>query len=378
MQKQVSKIEKKLGDQGYVNQNCWLAKNANYPPSRRCQYCESEFRNCLFERYLIMTIILVSTILIGTYIFDKNISKSLIFSIFTLVIAYGYFFNISTQKMIESHFQEKKAKDAFKDLSGNLQKKVEDQTKDIKKSYEIEKGAKEELESLAQSKDQFMMTIQHHLRTPLTVMKGCVELILNGSCGKQNKKTMEVILRFKKSTDNLIKMVNEFLDITQFEVGRQVINKKAGVGVATIIKDILDELKPEALKKQIYLDLESKDDFVINADSEKIKAALYNIVDNAVKYTQKGGVKVKLETASPSGVRIILQDTGIGMNKGDIDNLFDQVFERGEGAQKAFATGRGIGLFISKQIVKAHGGKIWAESGGEGKGSVFYVELPMG
>jgi len=373
----VTKPEKKLGDSGYVNQNCWLAKNVNYPPSKRCQYCESKFRNCLFERYLIITLILVSVILIGSYLFEKNISRSLIFSIFALVITYGYFFNKTTQKMIESHFEEKKAKDAFIDLSGNLQKKVDDQTKDIKKSYEIEKTAKEELESLGQSKDQFMMTIQHHLRTPLTVMKGCIDLILDGSCGKQNKKTMEVIARFKKSTDNLIKMVNEFLDITQFEMGRQVINKKTGVSIISILEDILEELKPEALKKEIYLEMENKDDFIINADSEKIKAALYNIIDNAVKYTQKGGVKVKLEAGDSLSARVILQDTGIGMNKDDINSLFNQIFERGQEAQKAFATGRGMGLFISKQIIKAHGGKIWAESRGEGKGSTFYVELPI-
>ena len=372
-----TKKEKKLGDAGYVNQNCWLASTINYPPAKRCQYCQSKLRNCLFEKYLIMTLVLVSLVLLVAYFMDGGISKALIFSIFAIVLCYGYFFNKSTESMITANFEESRAKDAFKDLSGNLQKKVDDQTKDIKKSYEIEKTAKEELESLGQSKDQFMMTIQHHLRTPLTVMKGCIDLILDGSCGKQNKKTMEVIARFKKSTDNLIKMVNEFLDITQFEMGRQVINKKTGVSIISILEDILEELKPEALKKEIYLEMENKDDFIINADSEKIKAALYNIIDNAVKYTQKGGVKVKLEAGDSLSARVILQDTGIGMNKDDINSLFNQIFERGQEAQKAFATGRGMGLFISKQIIKAHGGKIWAESRGEGKGSTFYVELPI-
>ncbi|MCX6721348.1 MAG: HAMP domain-containing sensor histidine kinase [Candidatus Staskawiczbacteria bacterium] len=368
---------KKLGDAGYVNQNCWLARNLNYPPTKHCQYCQLKLRNCLFERYMIVTLVLVCFIVIASYIIDGSVSRSLIFAIFAIFITYGYFFDRSTQKMIEANFEEKKAKDAFKDLNSDLQQKVDDQTKDIKKAFELEKGAKEELESLSQSKDQFLMTIQHHLRTPLTVMKGCVEMLAEGECGKQSKKTAEVISRFGKSTDKLIKMVNEFLDITQFQVGKQVIALRPGVNINIMLSDILDELNPEAIRKGIYLQLNSPSNFNVKADAEKLKAALYNIIDNAVKYTPTGGVKIKVRLNNSSDLLIISEDTGIGIKKEILNNLFSQIFERSDQAKNVFATGRGMGLYISSQIIRAHGGKIWAESEGEGKGSRFFIELPM-
>jgi hypothetical protein len=132
MESQNDKTKIKIGESGYVNKNCWLARDLGYPPSRRCEYCESKFKNCLFEQYLVITLILVGVLLFVSYFFEQNISKSLIVSLFVLVITYGYFFNKSTEKIIIANFKEKKAKIAFKDLNNNLQQKVDEQTKEIK------------------------------------------------------------------------------------------------------------------------------------------------------------------------------------------------------------------------------------------------------
>jgi signal transduction histidine kinase len=115
----------------------------------------------------------------------------------------------------------------------------------------------------------------------------------------------------------------------------------------------------------------------IKADQEKLKVALANIIDNAVKYTSKGGVLVKTETAD-SKVLISVKDTGMGIPKEEQKYLFDRTFERGKGAKQANATGKGIGLYITYHIIKAHDGKIWVESEGKGKGATFYIELPTG
>ena len=111
---------------------------------------------------------------------------------------------------------------------------------------------------------------------------------------------------------------------------------------------------------------------------KKLKAALYNIFDNAIKYTQKGGVgiTINLNSQTPKTLLITVKDTGIGMTKERMQKLFNSTFERGEQARKEFVTGRGIGLYIASQIVKAHKGRVWAESEGEGKGSTFYIERP--
>lgn len=247
----------------------------------------------------------------------------------------------------------------------------------VEKAYELEKKANEELEILDKSKNQFLLAIQHHLRTPLTAMMGYSDLILSGAYGKQTKATKEVVGKILTSTKNLIKMANEFLDITQFQMGKSVVSLKSGVNVMQILEEITTELKFETDKKGIFLKLKSVKNLPeINADREKLKAAIYNIIDNAIKYTTEGEVSIKCQING--NLKIIIEDTGIGISKENLDNMFGKTFERGDTAKKTFINGRGIGLFITKQIISAHNGKIWAESAGEGKGSTFYIELPTG
>ncbi|KKP32901.1 MAG: hypothetical protein A2312_00930 [Candidatus Staskawiczbacteria bacterium RIFOXYB2_FULL_32_9] len=264
------------------------------------------------------------------------------------------------------------------DLSLNLQQKVDEQTKELREAYQTEKKAREELEKLNQTKNQFLLAIQHHLRTPLTSMRWNSEILLKQ---KQTKKAKEITSNFKKSTENLIKMVNEFLDITQFQMGKEVINPKPGVNIVPIFREMLIDLEPEIKSKKInvHLDIENNNKNYVNyeiiADREKLKLALFNILDNAIKYTVKGHISIKLKSFEKF-ITIVIEDTGIGMSKETIDNLFLKIFERSQEAQKTFVTGRGIGLFISGQIIKAHKGKIIAKSQGEGKGATFHIELP--
>jgi len=259
-----------------------------------------------------------------------------------------------------------------------LQKKVDEQTEEIRRAYEVEKKARKELERLDKAKSQFMLATQHHLRTPLTSMQGYLDLILQGSFGKIiNKKVKEKLARFRTSTKNLINIVEEILNISQFQLGRKVVSFESNVPIEPILEEIISELMPEAEKKGIYLKLEKPEKLPkIKADAPKLKMAIFNIIDNAIKYTEKGGVTVKLEVTD-SNLRILTKDTGIGIGKEQVKNLFDKLFERGEKAQKLFTTGRGIGLFIASKIIQAHHGKIWAESEGPGKGSTFYIELPI-
>lgn len=252
---------------------------------------------------------------------------------------------------------------------------MEKMAEDIQKAYEVEKKAKEELQRLDEAKTQFTMATQHHLRTPLTSMRGYIDLIKGGTYGDIPPKLVEPIDKFEVSTKRLIKIVNEFLDISQFQLGKQVVSLKPNVKVEPIIKEIIEELKYEVDTKKLYLILEQPDKVhEIKADEEKLKVALFNLVDNAIKYTQKGGVRITITDGDE--VEIKIKDTGLGIAKEDISKLFGRTFERGKEAKKVFTTGRGIGLYITSEIIKAHNGKIWAESDGVGMGSTFHVELP--
>jgi PAS domain S-box-containing protein len=274
--------------------------------------------------------------------------------------------------------KRKELEDELSEYAKNLQQKVDEQTKEIKEAYELEKKAKEELELLDKTKNQFLLTVQHHLRSPLSSMMGYSDLLRKNKFGKLPKEMLKVINMFQSSTASLIKIVNDFLDVTQFQLGKKQIILKPNVKVRTILEEIIKELKINAESKGIYLKFKKpKETYAIRADKEKLKLALFNIIDNAIKYTQDGGVNVEIMMKN-NCVRVVVSDTGIGMPEENIVGLFDRIFERSEEAQKNFATGRGIGLYIASQIIKAHNGNIWVESKGVGEGTVFYIEIPIG
>ena len=263
----------------------------------------------------------------------------------------------------------------LEDLTKNLQKKVDEQTVEIRKAYEVEKKAHEELKKLDIAKDQFILITQHHLRTPLTVMKGFLAVILK-SKNKFEPKVIDYIKKISASTDRLAQIVNEFLDIAQFQVGKGFLKIKA-VNLYNLIKEITDELSLEMKKKKLFLKVSPEPENwpLVLVDSEKFKPAIFNIIDNAIKYTQEGGITIVVEKQN-SKVLLSIQDTGIGLEPNELKHLFSDVFERGEEAKRAFPAGRGIGLYVTNSIIKAHEGRIWAESEGRNKGTKFYLELP--
>ena len=258
-------------------------------------------------------------------------------------------------------------------------KKIEAMAEDVKRAYELEKQAREELQRIGEAKSQFIMATQHHLRTPLTALKGYLSMVLDGDFGKINKTVKEKLGFCFESTNRLIKLVNEFLDISKLQLGRDILDIKEA-SITELLRDVIVEVKPEADKKNIYLTLTLPEGNIplAMADSVKLREALYNLIDNAVKYTEKGGVKVNLRADSKKGKNVLfitVTDTGIGMTEEETKEVFGRQFERGKEAKKVYALGRGIGLYIAASIIKAHKGKIWAESPGQGKGSAFHVEL---
>lgn len=246
----------------------------------------------------------------------------------------------------------------------------------LQDSLAVEKQAKEELEKLDKIKNQFLAQTQHDLRTPLGIIRNYCDLLIDGTFGKQPKKAEDVIKRIQVVAENKIKDVNNFLDTTQFQLGKKVVSLKPGVELNPILNEIMRDLEFQAKAKKIYLTLKKPhESLVIEADREKLKAALFNIIDNSIKYTLQGGVAV--EVSDGESIKIIVKDTGIGIKKEKIATLFDTAFERSEEAKKASPTGKGIGLYLSSQIIKAHNGKVWVESQGDGKGSTFHIELPV-
>jgi len=255
---------------------------------------------------------------------------------------------------------------------------IEVLNKELARAFAIEKKANDELEKLDEYKNDFLRQTQHDLRKPLGIIKDYCDLLLQGMFGKIPKTAAVKIENMQTVAQEKIKDINNFLNTAKMksEGLEGVVSLVPGVEVLPMLEEIVNVLKGEAEKNKIYLKLEkSRQKFFIKADREKLKSVLFNVVDNAVKYTKKGGVDIKLEDEE-SKVRIIVADTGIGISEEEMKTIFTAQFKRSKEAE-SMAKGSGVGLSNTADMIKLHNGIIRAVSPGKGKGSTFYIELPI-
>lgn len=247
--------------------------------------------------------------------------------------------------------------------------KIQNLAKDLKKTNI-------EIAKLSKSKTEFLSIASHQLRTPLTAIKGYISLILEGTYGKLNSKTAEVLDRVYKSNERLIGLINNLLNISRIESGKIKLNPE-NLKIEDVILDIIKELEIEAKERNLYLSWDSPQtpSPQIYADKEKIREVIFNIIDNAIKYTKKGGIKISRKVID-NYLWLEITDTGAGMTQEEISGIFKS-FSRGETGKKIWTDGSGLGLYVAKKFVEMQGGKIWAESQGRGKGSTFNIELPI-
>jgi signal transduction histidine kinase len=273
----------------------------------------------------------------------------------------------------------------LKDLNENLQEKVDEQTKEIKRAYEVEKKARQDLAELDESKTQFILATEHHLRTPLTIVKGYVGTLLEKKSSSLDEESKSFLTKANDATVRITDLVNELLEISQMEVGKSIL-KLESVNIKDLIMNVMNGFKFDIDVKQIktvFSFSESPEENTLNLNKEKIVEAFSNIVSNAVKYNKMAGEirvagKIITNENNQKIYQLTVEDQGIGVKPENISKIFTQYFERGAEARKVYATGRGIGLVITKNIIKAHKGTIRVESEGEGKGSKFIIELPIG
>lgn len=265
--------------------------------------------------------------------------------------------------------QNAKLYDQVHDLSENLQEKVDEQIQELRKAYE-------ELKKLDQAKSEFISIASHQLRTPLTTIKGYISMILEKSYGQMSRKIKKPLENINVSNERLIKLVNDLLSVSRIEAGKIELDL-AKVSIEKTIAEVIDELAIIAEKKKIYLKFKKAGKPLpeITADKDKIRQVIINLIDNAIRYTNQGGITVTCRTEKAK-YRIEITDTGEGMTKEEISKLFES-FSRGKAGPRFWTEGAGLGLYIAKKFVEMHQGKIWVESAGKNKGSTFYIELPI-
>lgn len=234
--------------------------------------------------------------------------------------------------------------------------------------------ANERLQELDRLKSEFLSIASHQLRSPLTSVKGYASMILEGSFGKVPDSIREAVERIYEASEGMAASVEDYLNVSRIEQGRMQYDYTE-VDIGELAAHVVDEQMPEAKNKGVALVYEKPGSSLIaRVDENKVRQIFTNLVDNAIKYTPEGEAIVSV-TAVDGRVRFSVRDTGVGIDPDTLDGLFER-FVRAKNANKVNVTGTGLGLYVARKMVEAMGGKIWAESAGEGKGSTFIVEFP--
>lgn len=250
-----------------------------------------------------------------------------------------------------------------------LYKKLEESNKELAE-------ANKHLQQLDQAKSDFVSITSHQLRTPMTGIMGYLSMILQGDFGKVPKEQNKILSDLLQESQRMIRLINLFLNVSKIESGRLELTKKP-VQIESVINKAMEVSIKKAEEKKIKLEfVRSKEPLPdVNIDRDKIDDVISNLIDNAVKYTKKGRVTVSAQKKDDY-IIVSVKDTGIGIDPLEAKKLFTK-FVRGFGIAQISPDGSGLGLYIARRLTEAHGGKVWVESEGIGKGSNFQFTIPI-
>ncbi len=234
--------------------------------------------------------------------------------------------------------------------------------------------ANAKLRELSEMKEEFLALTTHDLRSPLTVISGVINFFTSGRLGDLTAEQKNMVSMMERNTQSLIELVNDLLDASKLESGTMRLDL-ASIDLGALIHEVREGMLPMAREKGITIEesvLAQLPPLV--ADRAKLRRVIVNLLSNALKFTPKGG-RVEV-SAAPEGrfVRVSVTDTGVGIAPEDMERLFDK-YEQARSRATRSEKGTGLGLYITRQIVELHGGKIEARSE-LGKGSTFSFTIP--
>jgi len=224
--------------------------------------------------------------------------------------------------------------------------------------------------TIDEMKNVFVAEASHELRTPMTSIKGSLELLLGGYAGELPAEATELLDISLAAVDRLIRLINDLLDIAKIEAGEMVLHLER-VNIADSIRKSERCIRSLAEKHQVTIDLEADEDVApVLADRDRIEQVITNLLSNALKYSPPDGIVQVCTRNADDAVRVSVIDRGRGIPADQVEKVFDR-FHQLEGAKK----GTGLGLTISRALIEQHGGRIWVESD-FGHGATFHFELP--
>ena len=254
------------------------------------------------------------------------------------------------------------------ELNKSLQRRIDEATKELRFSNR-------QLQRLDEAKNEFISMASHQLRTPLTSIKGYLDMMLEGDLGKISPTQRAVLREAFSSSERMVRLINDFLNVSRLQTGKFTIDKQS-VDIAQILRDEVSLLKVVADQRSVEMVLKiDKKIPSLAVDSEKIRQVMLNMIDNAIYYSNPHKKVVITLKSSGKMIEFSVKDSGIGVSKSEQTNLFGKFF-RGTNAKKRRPDGTGVGLFLAKKVILSHDGEMIFESE-EGKGSTFGFRLPV-
>jgi signal transduction histidine kinase len=247
------------------------------------------------------------------------------------------------------------------------------QALDRARLYEAAQQAKSEAETANRLKDDFVSIISHELRTPLNAMLGWTAMLRKGSLDTTT--SARALQSIHDNATRQARLVDELLDFSRLQSGRLSLDIEA-CDLRRLLRGVVESLIPSAAARGIELDLEAPPTVQLRGDPRRLEQVFFNVLGNALKFTDNGGRVTIRATADDDSVEVRITDTGAGIDPSFLPFVFDR-FRQGERASSRRYGGVGLGLSIARELVEAHGGRITAESEGPGHGATFVITLPL-
>ncbi len=259
-------------------------------------------------------------------------------------------------------------------LGKSIKKENEDRVRIEKLNRDLLE-ANEHLKEMDEQKTEFISLASHQLRGPLTAIKGYASMVLEGDFGNMPDLLKEAMETMYKSTQSLVVLVGDYLDVSRMDQGRMKYDF-TDFDLKPLVTEIVAELQPSIKIANLELtsNVEDGEDYFVHGDEGKLKQVISNIIDNSIKYTPHGTIVLSLSRNDKDKILILVKDTGVGIDAKVLPKLFER-FTRAPDASKTNISGTGLGLYVAKKMIEAHRGRIWAESEGKDKGSTFVIEL---
>jgi signal transduction histidine kinase len=376
----MSTISPSTANSPAINQNCVLRRNVRTQPYGRCSVCTLQLKGCHAWQSNGMSFALVVLVLSLVLVPAGWPQKVLAGLLLGVVVWQGLTNHRRTDELIHGQHrllaltQELRGKQLLiEQQNDTLAAQVDARTAELREANVRLAAANLELLELDKLRSAVLSNVSHELRTPLTGILGSAQNLRDGLAGGLTTAQQEYVHMIESDSGRLIRVVNELLEWGRLQSGHIQL-QRTSIPLSALLDEVFMLLRPAAQRKCVKLERDGGDPSLrVDADPDKFKQILINLLDNAVKFTEPGSaVRVRTES-SAAWLRILVQDEGRGVPAEDIPHLFER-FYRGQAG--AAAPGTGLGLAIAKNLARLHAGDITVRTA-PGQGSTFAFELPL-